>query len=83
MPATEKENFALAADRCHNGYSGQRGERRGREVEQMRRERDVALAVVEAAQQHTCLWRTDGTNFRCLLCSALAVTTRLADKGEK
>lgn len=59
------------------------GEHGCREVAQMRRERDAALAVVEAAQQHKCLGRTDGYNSGCPICSALAASRQLDDKGVK
>ncbi len=75
-----ERKFALGADQCHNGTSGEHGDR---EVEQMRRERDAAPAVVEAARQHKCLGRTDGYNFGWLICHALAVTPRLTETGEK
>ncbi len=44
---------------------------------------DAALAVVEAAQQHKCFERTDGYNSGCPICSALAATPQLTDKGVK
>ena len=52
-------------------------------LREMRRERDAGLALVEAARQRTCLGRTDGTNFGYRIYTALAVTPRLTDKGEK
>ncbi|MDX9862548.1 MAG: hypothetical protein RBS99_16700 [Rhodospirillales bacterium] len=38
------ENFALAADQCHDGYAGDHGEHRCREIERLRK----ALTEIEA-----------------------------------